>query len=83
MSETYETVTVQRLNGMTLSKVIWQRFRQDMTPYRVAERTLDRNPGLASLGPIMPFGTTFDLVVPGAEEQSSQVAVIRLYGASQ
>jgi phage tail protein X len=68
---------------MTLSKIVWQRFRQSMEQYRVVERTLERNPGLAALGPVLPFGTEFDLVIPGAEEQTVQVPVIRVYGVSQ
>jgi phage tail protein X len=80
MSETYETVTVKRLNGITLSRIIWNRFRQPMGEQRVFERTLDRNPGLAEIGPILPLGTTFELVIPSPEETSDRVPVIRLYG---
>lgn len=82
MAETYETITVKRLAGMTLSKIVWQRFKRPTDVERVVERTLDHNPGLAALGPVLPFGTTFELVIPGPEERIQAQPVVRLYGVS-
>ena len=80
MSETYEKVTV-KTSGQTLSKIIWRRFRKPVEGIR--ERTLNHNPGLAALGPVLPVGTTFEIVVPGPEEAIKNMPVIRLWGTSE
>lgn len=55
--------------GLMLDAVLWQRFKRP-TPGLV-ERTLDVNPGLAALGPILPHGTR--ILVPIATIAQSAV----------
>ncbi len=81
MPEKIERITVQRYYGQTLSSIIWRRFKQPMDG--LAERVLERNPGLAELGPVLPFGTSFDLIVPPADEIARKVPVLRLWGVSK
>lgn len=80
MSEKTESITVLRYGGQTLSSIIWRRFRRPMEG--LLERTLDANPGLAKLGVVLPYGTTFDLVIPSPEETVKKVPVLRLWGRS-
>jgi len=77
VADAFETITV-RSEGFTLSRIIWRRFRRPMEG--LVEQTLDANPGLADLGPILPVGTTFRLPVPQARPKP--VVVTRLWGAS-
>ena len=42
-------------DGLMLDAILWRRYRR-ATP-GLLERTLDINPGLAALGPIIPHGT--------------------------
>lgn len=74
-----ERITVNGI-GLTLSKIVWRRFRRP-TP-GVVEATLAANPGLADLGPILPLGTAFDLVIPAEATAKDARPVIRLWGAS-
>lgn len=60
MSGVVEQVTVEA-EGLTLPLIVWRRFRRPMPG--LVERTLDLNPGLAALGPVLPLWTTFDLPV--------------------
>jgi phage tail protein X len=51
-------------DGMTLDLLVWRKFgRQDQ---RLVEQTLDLNPGLADLGPILPVSTIVALPEPPA-----------------
>jgi phage tail protein X len=49
-----EVLTVP-VDGMTLSKLLWLRFRKPMPGLR--ERVQALNPGLAAAGPGLPRGT--------------------------
>ena len=80
MPETRERVTVARYHGQTLSSIIWRRFKAPMEG--LAERTLNANPHLAELGPVLPFGTSFDLVIPSSDERKLTVPVLRIWGVS-
>lgn len=60
MSLPPETVTVAS-EGLTLSLIIWRRFRRARPG--LVERVLDLNPGLAEAGPVLPVGTTFVLPI--------------------
>lgn len=77
MSETYEKVTVLS-EGFTVSKIVWRRFKSAAPG--LVERTLDHNPGLAALGPILPVGTVFELVIPSPDEERQTVPVRRIWG---
>lgn len=65
MSEVIERITVEG-DAITLSLLVWRRFRRPMPG--LVETILDRNAGLASLGPVLPVGTAFDLPVPTPRE---------------
>lgn len=72
---TFETYIVQG-DGLTVDTIIWQRYRR-RTP-KLVEQTLDLNPGLADLGPMIPSGTRIRIPVlppPTARE----ISVVRLW----
>lgn len=75
-----EPIKVMRLNGMSLSKIIWRRFKRPMEG--LAEQTLELNPGLAALGPILPYKTEFNLPIPVIQEEVKLVPVVRIWGKS-
>ncbi len=56
-------------DGLMLDAVLWQRFRRP-TP-GLAERTMDINPGLAALGPVLPHGTR--IMIPIEKQASVRV----------
>ncbi len=72
---TFETYIVHG-DGLTVDAIIWQRYRR-RTP-KLVEETLELNPGLAELGPIIPSGTRIVIPVPPPPAER-QVAVIRLW----
>jgi phage tail protein X len=47
--------------GVSVDLVIWQTYRRPMSG--LLEQTLEINPGLAGLGPILPVGTRFGLPI--------------------
>lgn len=61
MSDIQETVTVEG-DFITVSLVIWRRFRRPMPG--LAEQVYDLNQNLAEVGPYLPVGTVFQLPVP-------------------
>ena len=61
--ETFETVTVEA-EGLTLSRVLWQRFRRPAPG--LDARVHDLNPHLPGLPVHLPVGTTLVLPVPVA-----------------
>ncbi len=71
-----EEITVSG-DGITLSRLIWRRFRRAVPG--LAEATLDANPGLSSLGPILPIGTVVRLPIPQEENDTPQLDAIRLF----
>lgn len=48
-------------DGISVDLVIWQKYHRRMEG--LVEMTLEINPGLAELGPILPVGTTFKLPI--------------------
>lgn len=65
MSEVIERIVVEG-DGITVSLLVWRRFRRPMPG--LVEKILDRNPGLAGAGPILPLGTVLDMPVPTPRE---------------
>jgi phage tail protein X len=61
MSDVIERITVEG-DGITVSLLVWRRFRRPMLG--LVEAILERNPGLAGLGPILPVGTVLEIPVP-------------------
>ena len=60
-----EQVTVEG-EFITVSLIVWRRFKRPMPG--LVEQILDRNPGLGDLGPYLPVGTTFNMLVPTPRE---------------
>lgn len=50
-----ETITI-RGEGITLDLLLWRRY--GVRGQTLVEATLDLNPGLAALGPVLPLGTS-------------------------
>lgn len=60
---------------MTLDLVVWKALgRQDDL---LVERTLELNPGVASLGVVLPVGTVIEL--PELTERSEPAETVRLW----
>lgn len=77
MAETHhETITV-RGDGITLSLLVWRRFRQPMPG--LVEQVYDLNPGLADLGPILPYETSVTMPIPADEAAAEPRARITLW----
>ena len=65
MSEVIERITVEG-DGLNVSLLVWRRFRRPMPG--IVEKILDRNPGLAGAGAVLPLGTVIDLPIPTPRE---------------
>ena len=76
MSIQPERVVVEA-EGLTISRIIWRRFRRPM--YGLHERVLDLNPGLAEAGVILPLGTVFLLPVDPVEAVREPEKLISLW----
>ncbi len=76
MSIPMERATIQQ-QGLTLSAVVWRRFRAPRPG--LVERILALNPGLGSVGIVLPVGTTFFIPIDPAETAPKPVAVISLW----
>lgn len=70
MAETYTTK-----EGDTVDLIAWQERGQTAG---VTEQILDLNPGLASVGPVLPFGLTITLPDPAPKKTVRKVA--RIWG---
>lgn len=76
-----ERITIGRSGGMSLSRLVWRRFRAPVGRALVVEKTLDLNPHLAALGPVLPQGTVVDLYIPEAAELRQAASTqLRLFG---
>jgi len=75
---TRETTELVRVEGddVTVPLIVWRRFKRPMPG--LVERIYDLNPGLADLGPVLPFGTRFSLPVP-VDEQVETLKPITLW----
>ncbi|MDC7784751.1 tail protein X [Rhodoplanes sp. TEM] len=71
-----ETIVVKS-EGQSVDGVIWQRYRWPLPG--IVELTLDINPGLAGLGPILPLGTKFELPIVNPREIVPAREVIALW----
>jgi phage tail protein X len=63
--------------GVSVDLVIWQTYRRPMPG--LLELTLDINPGLAGLGPILPVGTKFRLPLVRPPAAPTRADVIHLW----
>lgn len=63
--------------GVSVDLVVWQRYRRPMP--RLLEQTLDINPGLAGLGPILPIGTRFKLPIAKPPVAPNRYDVVHLW----
>jgi len=63
-------------DGVSVDLLIWREYRRAMPG--LVEAVLDKNPGLAALGPILPVGTLvkLPLVKPAPV---AELAVVRLW----
>ncbi|AXQ92999.1 tail protein X [Cereibacter azotoformans] len=73
---TYDNVTVNG-DGITLPLLIWRRFKRPVPG--VIEATLDANPGLAALGPVLPIGTNLRIPIPTPEAEKRPAERISLW----
>jgi phage tail protein X len=53
-----ETFTV-RGEGLTVDLILWRKY--GLRGRSLLEATLDANPGLGKLGPVLPLGTRFNI----------------------
>jgi phage tail protein X len=74
-----ETIIVQRTRT-TVDLLLWRRF--GIAGARLVEATLQLNPGLAGLGPVLPIGTK--VVLPdapsAAQAGSPTLRLLDLFG---
>lgn len=69
------SATYRAEQGDTLDFICWKFYGQQSG---AVERVLDANPGLASLGPVLPANTTITL--PDLPKPATEVQPIRLWG---
>jgi P2-like prophage tail protein X len=74
-NDTYERIVIEG-EGLTLSLLVWRRFRRPMPG--LVERVLDENRHLADLGPILPLGTEVLMPIP-ASRPVNVVAPVTLW----
>lgn len=72
-----ETITVEG-EGLTLELLLWRRY--GIRGRELVTVALERNPGLATLGPVLPPGTK--VMIPDLPSQGRQPArkVVSLFG---
>jgi phage tail protein X len=61
MADVVERVTVEG-DFITVPLLVWRRFKRPMPG--LVEMILDRNPGIADLGPYLPLGTVVEMPIP-------------------
>ena len=69
------SATYRAEQGDTLDFICWKFYGQQSG---AVELVLDANPGLASLGPVLPVNTTITL--PDIPKPATEVQPIRLWG---
>ena len=62
--------------GISVDLLIWREYRRPMPG--LVEQVLDKNPGLAALGPILPVGTLVKLPID-KPAPVAELAVVRLW----
>lgn len=75
-TETIEKIKVTGA-GLTVSRLIWNRFRRPMPG--MLGRIYDMNPGLADLGTHLPVGTSVLVPVPSENESETVVERVTLW----
>lgn len=73
---TIETHTV-RSEGLTLSRIVWRRFRKHMPG--LVERTLALNPGICELGPELPLGFAIKIPIDPPRSTTMASRVVNLW----
>ena len=68
--------TVRSIEGDTVDLVCWRELGQTE---EVLEETVERNPGLAALGAILPPGTQLDLPEPSATPDAKTRDIVQLW----
>ncbi|MFC5509255.1 tail protein X [Bosea massiliensis] len=68
---TYETYTVET-TGLTVSLLVWRRFKRPM--FGMVERILELNYGLAEKGIFLPIGTKVTIPIDAPTARSIQIA---------
>jgi phage tail protein X len=71
-----QTETVKR-EGMTLAALIWQVMGSQ--PESFVETVLTANPGLSSLGPVLPVGTKVVLPLDQVRTEQPEEQAVRLW----
>lgn len=62
-------------DGVALDALLFEQLvREDMVP-----ATLDANPGLAAIGPVLPPGTKVAIPVPTTPEAAPTAAIVTLW----
>lgn len=77
MTDTIERITVAG-DGITLSLLVWRRFRQPMPGLVERILALPENRGLAALEPHIPVGTVVTIPID-APRQSGERTTVRLW----
>ena len=73
------TIVIQG-DGISVDLLLWREY--GVRGRSLVEQTLEINPGLAALGPIIPHG--FSLILPDlpAQTEVTRTPVITLFGAT-
>lgn len=66
--------TIRATQGDTLDAICWRYYGRTAG---VVEQVLEANPGLASLGPVLPMGTLIRM--PAVATQAAQRDVVNLW----
>lgn len=77
MTDTIERITVAG-DGITLSLLVWRRFRQPMPGLVERILALPENRGLPALEPHIPVGTVVTIPID-APRQSGERTTVRLW----
>ncbi|MBD59009.1 MAG: phage tail protein [Citromicrobium sp.] len=67
---------VRSIEGDTVDLVCWRELGRTA---EVVEETLERNPGLAELGPILPTGTPINLPEATAAPEANTRDIVQLW----
>lgn len=76
MTDSIESIVV-RGDDLTVPLLVWRRFKRPMPG--LVEAILDSNPGLAGLGPFLPFGTVVNMPIPIETTSTPSQEAIRLW----
>jgi len=74
-NQSYQKITVES-EGLTVSLIVWRKFKKPMIG--LVEEVYELNQNLAELGPHLPVGTTFLLPIP-APEPAKIINSVRLW----